>query len=97
MFVPQDAEEGFLRPVDLPSLLESAQSGEDLRGPGREERRGGIAAVIEQGEERALWKSYEPITFQGFAQIFLRGDADREDGSEVQGDAFLAAGDSVTG
>lgn len=53
--------------------------------------------MVEQGEERALWKPYEAIAFEGFAQIFLRGDADGEDGSEVQRDAFLATRDSVTG
>lgn len=35
MFVAQDTEEGFLGPVDLTSLLDGAESREDLRRPRR--------------------------------------------------------------
>lgn len=45
---------------------------------------GGIAAVVQQREKLAFWKTHEAIAIEGFAEIFLRRDADGENGSEVQ-------------
>ena len=77
-------------------LRRGLQTGHDLALQWREDRKSGVAVVVQQGEIVVLADAHVALALQQGLDALVLGDvADGEDDAEVQRDSFLAGGNAA--